>query len=631
MNGSSAPTARRELPASVVFALLTALLSLVPLWVSDYLPTHDGPQHVFGSYLVNHLHDPGTGYDRYFQPGYPLSSFGFTGIFSVLEMMMPWRLAYALTLTIITQIWAWGFVALCRAVHRDRWLVGLVGFTAALQWALYMGMFSFVLATGIGFFVLARAFARSPWTSKDRLAIGALLTLQACSHVFAAGACGLILGLLTVVRAPTMGRRLRDLAWLLIISLPTLTIGALVRGAPPASKVSSGDALTLIERLAAPASLFFCGPWWRQWPLTLLCLCGLSYGWFRLIKKQGSQEERVLTLGATLFLLLAVALPINLPGWDYASPRFLPYGAMFALALLPSEALASWTLTTRRAVITAGSGLLLLNLTWQTLYSIRLWESSSDILEATQAPLVRDGARLPIILNPTADSQRTPLSNLVPFALPLRNSGALFALEQGGFVPYLFASIPTLHPHVMRQEALSALPPVPDRGYVTPLFTIQDLDPLERITIINYLLSFADHYQDTIVSGTNADLGLVLERGFDVDFRNASTLIARFRGCPATLHVREHEAHPLLVSFGWFPSLRPSKELSIAASAEPRTVDLPGAPCGMIWLRVVLDTDNSGELNAGDEICSSAAPDGIFLTKLGHTPRSIECQLRPVR
>jgi hypothetical protein len=551
-------------------------------------------------------------------------------LFGIFEMMLPWRVAYAFTLTLITQIWAWGFVQLCRALHRDRWLVGLLGFTAALQWALYMGMFSFVLATGIGFFVLAHALQRPTWSVKDRAIIGALLTLQAISHIFAAGVCGLLLGLLTLARAPA-ARRLRDLAWLLLVSLPTLIIGVVLRGATPAGNATSGEDLTLIDRMTSPATLFFCGPWWRRWPLTCLCLCGLGYGWFRWIKKRSRTEERVLTLAATLFLLLAIVVPINVPGWDYASPRFLPCAMMLALALLPSEALASSTSLMRRAVLAVGSGLLLSNFTWQTLYSIKLWQSASDILEATRAPLAREGARLPIILNPAMESQRAPLTNLMPFALPMRNAGALFALEQGGFVPYLFASVPTVHPHVIRQEAVATLPSAPDRNYLTPLFTLQRIEAQERATILNYMLSFADGYQDTIVSGSDADLGLVLKRGFDIDFQNASTLIGRFRGCPATLRVRERPPQPLLVSLGWYPSLRPSKEFSVPASPQPVSVTLPGTPCGRIWLRVVLDADHSGQLSAGDEICQPAADDGIFLVKLGQKPTHIDCVLRSAR
>jgi hypothetical protein len=304
---------------------------------------------------------------------------------------------------------------------------------------------------------------------------------------------------------------------------------------------------------------------------------------------------------------------------------------MLGLALLPSEALASATATVRRTVIAAGCGLLLLNLSWQTLYSTRLWLAASDILEATRAPLTRSGARLPIILNPAMESQYAPLSTLVPFALPLRNAGALFALEQGGFVPYLFASVPTVHPHVIRQEALVTLPAAPDRNYLTPLFMLQDVERRERLTILNYMLSFSDRFQDVIVSGNEADLLVVSKRGFDIDFQNASTLIARFRGCPATLRLPEHLPHPLLVSFGWYPSLRPSKELRVASSGQPLSIDLQGTPCGKIWLRVVLDTDHSGQVSAGDAVCLDAAQDGIFLAKLGPTPTNIDCRLRFVR
>ena len=47
----------------------------------EYLPTHDGPQHIFTLHAANHLDAAGMGWQRWLEPNTPLSSQGFTAIF----------------------------------------------------------------------------------------------------------------------------------------------------------------------------------------------------------------------------------------------------------------------------------------------------------------------------------------------------------------------------------------------------------------------------------------------------------------------------------------------------------------------------------------------------------------------
>jgi len=423
--------------------------------------------------------------------------------------------------------------------------------------------------------------------------------------------------------APPNAKRWRHLGWLLLVSLPTLAIAVMARGA--ATPAASGP--NLGERLLLAPALIFAGPGWRCGVFAALAAAGLGRGLWAVLNKRAKPIEGALTLASALFLLAGILLPTHMPGWDYAGPRFLPSGALFALALLPSERLIDQSLNVRRTVTGVVAIFLAANFSWQTLYSCDLWQRCADGLAALAAPVKRSGNRFPIILNPDVGLHPQSSSALVPFALPLRNFGALFALEQGGHVPYFFAGIAALHPH-LRVEGDEQLAPAPSQFLVAPLYGPHPVDPRERSMILNYMLSYGVNYEDVVVSGTADDLVTTLGRGFVSDYQNDSVVIARFKGCPAKLRIEQALPHPLLISFGWFPSMEPSAEVRLPASQGAVTVDLAQAPCGTIWLRVIADADNSGTLTPGDGSCARAAPDGIFLAALQSQPQVINCIVR---
>src|SRR5262249_2065524 len=147
----------------------------------------------------------------------------------------------------------------------------------------------------------------------------------------------------------------------------------------------------------------------------------------------------------------------------------------------------------------------------------------------------------------------TSLSAAMPYSFPLRNVGALYALEQGGIVPYLFVYEPKVHEHLLRKgnERTAPLPSVPDRAYISPLFEEEHPDPAERAVILDFMASFGARYDDVILSGTPADGDRLLSRGFVEEWRQGSVLIARFQGCPTRVHVRGPAAISAPVRFAY--------------------------------------------------------------------------------
>jgi len=166
---AGARTGEVILLAALAAATLAALLSV------DYLPTNDGPRHIFAIHAANHLDEPGTGYGLFFEPSYPVTSLGFQTIFGPLERWLPWRTALQLALGAMLLLWTFAAHAFARAVHPGRGWLGLALAAGAFQWSLYMGLFSFYIATATGLFVLAVAFGPSPWTGRRRAVLCALL------------------------------------------------------------------------------------------------------------------------------------------------------------------------------------------------------------------------------------------------------------------------------------------------------------------------------------------------------------------------------------------------------------------------------------------------------------------------
>jgi hypothetical protein len=151
--GPSAPAGRQRLwtAAFLIVACLLSVLTGAAVGAPAYLPTNDGPEHVFSSHAATRLDDASLGYGRHLKLGTTFSQAGFDHLLAFFELLLPWRIALRACLVFMVLFWAWGVVALAAAVggRRRVWL-GLFGFAAAVQWVLYMGFFPFYLSSAFG-------------------------------------------------------------------------------------------------------------------------------------------------------------------------------------------------------------------------------------------------------------------------------------------------------------------------------------------------------------------------------------------------------------------------------------------------------------------------------------------------
>ena len=341
-----------------IAAVLLGVAAVAALASVPYLPTNDGPQHVFAGVAANHFDETARGYDRYLELRQPITSLGFHAVFSTVERVLPWRIALTTTLAAIVLLWGWGTTVLARLVRPERAVLGLLGFAMALGWPLYMGLFSFALGTALGFWVLAFALWRWPAAPLDRVALALALLVQAMAHLFTAQATALVLVVLVLFRAPKE-TRLKELALLALVGLPTMGIAALALSSGATALPTTPTDLGPLDRVLLLAKAFVSGPWWRgAIPVVAAVLGVLATARSR---DEASAVERGLAVAATVLLALASFVPFNIGGWEYLGPRFIPLGVTLGVVVLPIErlgrprwALAAASLWTAAAIAWAG-------------------------------------------------------------------------------------------------------------------------------------------------------------------------------------------------------------------------------------------------------------------------------------
>lgn len=603
---------------------LLALGLLAALWCVDYLPTQDGPQHVFAVHAAQHLDDPGAGYGRFLERGTPVTNLGFSTLFGALERVLPWRRALALALGAQVLVWCAGAFALARAVAPGRAWLGVALSAAALQWSLYMGLFSFHLASGLGLVALAVGAAAPRWSVRRSLALSALLLAQAACHVVPAIATGCVLAALALTAAGP-GERLRTLVRVAALGAPAAAIALALAsvGLATLGDLHQGTGAAVAPGRApwwAIAKCFTSGPAWRAWPLALLALAAPLVAAGRRAPR--SPAERALLLAGTALLAAALALPLHIRAWDFFSVRFLPLAVACLVVTIPFERLAP---APRRAAAAAIALFAAASTGWAAAHHRALAARAADALAGLDAPLARSGPRLPVILDAYLGRDPEDARADVPYAVPLANLGALYAMAHGGVPPYGFYVNRYIHEVVLREQARARYPEVPDRLYATDLVRPEHASDTEmRRAVVAWAAGLGAAYEDVILFGRPDDVEWLLSLGFAADFRRGGLAVAHFEGCPVTLafppgaEVRGRT----VVEIGWYPAWHATRRYAVGGGRRDPDgtlrLALRETPCGAMWLR--LDDDGRA--------CEGADAQGRLLVASTRETPVVTCRAR---
>lgn len=612
----------------VQVALSVALL--IAIWCVDYLPTNDGPNHILLGYLVGHLDDPGKGYAHFVKPAWPVTTLAFHTLFAAFERLMPWKEALRATFTVGALLWAWGFGFLVTTLNRRRRWLTPIGFATALPWCFYMGMFSFWLSCGVGLWLLGYALQRSRWRWTQWLVLSAMLLVMAISHVFAAALMGVILTVLVAYRSQP-GGRVRDVGSLVVIGLPALVVAVISSGVITGSSVvDPGPPGTIASgwgeigvHLRTLSVRFTGGPPWRGGVPAVLAVVGLVWLARRLRRRQATRDELALGTASVLLLLAGGLSPLHLELWHYFAPRFLAFGFLLGVVLVPFEQIRHGL--SRMLAADGVAALALVSIGWSAQHHRALAAETADALAAASAPLHRSGPRLPLILKP-------PVS--VGHGRPHANVGHLFTLQQGGMTPHMFASDASLDAYVYRKPGTELFPGGWPMRFVAEAYRLAGSSPEypPREEQLALAAVVGAPYEDVIVWSDPEDLDAFVERGYVTDVRRGRVAIMHFVPCGLDVEIETPRvtADPLLVQYGWAP-LEDKAEMAVSpAGARYRSgrakLRFPWAPCGPIWVRVVWDQDRSGKAGPRDLFCEGADEQGRVQVTLRRGAADFRCR-----
>lgn len=596
----SAERNARPSAAFVAVFAVAAVAAIAALWCVPYVPTNDGPQHVFAGLAAGELRDAAHPLHAFVERGSPVTALGFHLPFRA--MPGGWMLRLQLVLSLVILAKGAGFAWLAHRWAPGRPLLAALGFGFAFTWAFYMGFFPFGVAVAFAPWVLALHEPDAPLRSRNSALVAALLLAQAIAHVVPAAFTGaLVLAAELARKGPTLGTLRSAALGALPASIGVLaaSLSASSVGATEASVWESwGTALATVPRM------FATGPAWR-WVLPWLGVLGALAA---LARWRSEPARARLALGATAALgaLLCLVAPLDFAGWQLFAGRplavFAPVAMLAALAALPAGKV-------RAGVDALAFAWVLGSLSWAASYHTRLAAFDAPIREVAGSELERTGPRWAVVFTPQGEEPIAVEERTVPFANPWRNLGVVLASSQGGYGTSFFGGTAGIHPIVERPGRVERYPGTPP-----PYFYLAaaEAEGVARDAIVAELASVASwSWSDVPVFGDAEDVEAFVARGFVADARSSDgrAALLRFQGCPVAVRFPDENPPIARIEVGWAPLLAPRSGFAAPLSG-PGDVAVERAPCGLMWLRVFADANGDGRWQPREPTCQGGDAEG---------------------
>jgi hypothetical protein len=224
------------------------LLHLAPIWSVTYLPTVDGPSHLYNSWILRHIGD--TEHYPQLAENYqvvlrPVPNWFCYAVTWLLLFAVPPLVAEKLLVSAIILLWLLGFWYLAGAVERERQWLAFVGFALVFNMLFQFGFWNFCFS--VGFYMLAVGYwwrrRRQP-DLRTALTLNGILLLCYFSHILSTELALFSIGVLWLCTCERRGwrRHLRHVALLAPQALLPLWFmlsrsGGVVAGALPAQQL----------------------------------------------------------------------------------------------------------------------------------------------------------------------------------------------------------------------------------------------------------------------------------------------------------------------------------------------------------------------------------------------------------
>lgn len=355
----------RRYPAFSAIFLLCCVISILPVWLVQYVPFLDWPQHVGMVAFLRYQHDPLWGFATYAvtRGEWAATYVVFYYLSAWLAYLMPVEAACKVVLCLYMVGTPAAGIFLLRSMRIPPW-AALLLFVPVYNWPLFMGFFPYVqsfpfLLLGLGLMIrLGRQFRWQPG-----LALIVVTLLLFWSHVFAYLVFGYFsLLILCFWRFRNFTQRWKtSLLWIpsLLLMAKWMHVLLLARsGGPALQQIASGDNhpgsswwqatyrpwVEKLQSLVVHFNEAYHGDWeqkvfwfWVACLVWLLVVGLLLRGW-RHICGDVSLPWPWWQAGMLLFatLLLYFAMPMGLFGvWWALSPRLVVLLGLIAIVCLP--------------------------------------------------------------------------------------------------------------------------------------------------------------------------------------------------------------------------------------------------------------------------------------------------------
>ena len=311
--------------------LVAGLLSLgllVCVFSVDYVPTHDGPNHIASCVLDGRIDDSTSGVGDYLVHGAPVTTLGFHALCTQFLRALDWQGAYRGVVLVVVFVWSFGFLYLARGLGGVR-AVQFLGFGSAFCWNFYMGFFNFLLAAGCALWILGYVVRFEKLSVKQSLALSFVLLSLVMVHAVVTAFLGILIFFVQVIRAPHIRAKVRSALGVSVLGIPAGVLALQTAS----GKIDEGDRVlhSFSEKIQDLVENFVGGGFFRAESFLLFALGGLVFGAWGAFKRRSTGPQRGIFLFASLCLLVFFLVPHHIPNWAYMGPRF----SFFPLLLFP--------------------------------------------------------------------------------------------------------------------------------------------------------------------------------------------------------------------------------------------------------------------------------------------------------
>ncbi len=342
---------------SILFAV-ALLATVLPLWVADYLPSVDLPQHLFLINVLRTVDDPGSLYGEFYRSKPGLTYLTFYYFVRGLAPLVGVEVALKVFLTLVLAAIPLSLLVLLRALGRSKWLA-LLACPLAFTDNFYWGLVSFLASVPLTLLVIAyfvRSLEEPPERKRPAILLAVSLLLLQLTHGAGMIFPALALPLVLFTTPSDFARRKRTLLALLpgvTLFLAWLFSGVnqgRAMGAPGEKWKASAPLFDLRNFVFAPISeragkffeLLANGFWsWADRPaLYGVAAAALLAIGLALFRPQVSQRPLIARLRPALLTALALGfyflLPSDITGYMYyIYPRYSQLAALLAICVLP--------------------------------------------------------------------------------------------------------------------------------------------------------------------------------------------------------------------------------------------------------------------------------------------------------